>query len=73
MSTQIEMLARMLEAKHILDAIPKPEPCIRLHPDDYEALLRQVPMLKNASENERLRGLPVFIDESAPKLPRKNS
>lgn len=47
---------------------------IKLHPDDYKALREQVePMLTQPAPGaaDSFGGVPVVIDEAAPRLPRK--
>lgn len=46
---------------------------IRLHPDDYDELVRDslCPIAHPWDRPETLYGLPVFVDEAAPRLPRR--
>lgn len=47
---------------------------VRLHPDDYVQLVREVGTIAQPwDRQETLFGLPVVVDAAAPRLPRKTT
>lgn len=67
----------MLETiERLKDEHRTPPPEIRLHPDDFMALMREVdPCLRFPAQGrgDRFSGVPVFIDPGAERLPLKSS
>lgn len=71
MSTQLEMLARMVEAKRVLDALPPmPLPTQRMHPDDINELRDKVGLSRVDGPFTNIFGVAIIADESAERLPR---
>ena len=70
MSTQLEMLARMVEAKRVLDALPPmPPPTQRMRPDDINELRDKVGLSGVDGPFTNIFGVVVIADESAERLP----
>lgn len=46
---------------------------LRLHPDDYAELLREVRTIARPWNMPPLAGIPVVVDVDAPRLPRKGT
>lgn len=71
MSTQFEILARMVEAKRVLDALPPmPPPTQRIHPDDINELRSKFGSSKVDGPFNNIFGVTIIPDESAERLPR---
>jgi hypothetical protein len=71
MSTQIEILSRMVEATHALDSLPPIQTEVRMHPADIEALRRQCGATKTPGPFVTWTGVLIIPDEAADRLPRR--
>ncbi|MBQ0917461.1 hypothetical protein KBW71_03330 [Hydrogenophaga aromaticivorans] len=70
MSTALEILADMAEAKRLIDAMPKFEATKRMHPDDINELRERFKQEKSTSPFNNIFGIKIIPDETAPRLPR---
>lgn len=71
MSTATEILAQMIEAKRMLDALPPITTERRMHPDDINAMFRQFGVVKATSPFISFTGVWIIPDVDAPRLQRK--
>ena len=71
MSTATDLLAKMVEAKRAMDALPPVKSEMRLHPDDIAALRRQCNATIATGPFNSFAGVNIIPDESAERLPRK--
>lgn len=70
MSTALEILAGMVEAKRLMDSMPPIQTEKRMHPDDINALRRQVGSSNAAGQFTNIFGIKIIPDETAERLPR---
>lgn len=71
MSIATDLLARMIEAKRAIEAMPPVKSEMRMHPDDIEAMRRQCGATKVIGPVNSWSGIKIIPDESADRLPRR--
>jgi len=70
MSTATEILARMVEAKRAMDALPPIQTEQRMHPDDINELRDRFRHEKSTGPFNNIFGIKIIPDETAERLPR---
>jgi len=68
-----DLLAKMIEAKRAMDALPPVQSEMRMHPDDIEALRRQCEATRTTAPVNSWSGIKIIPDASAERLPRKRA